>query len=178
MDLVHILAFQTLKFWKSLRQSNNTTIIILSYVLVGNVIIWYYWEHIHALLLISLAPWSVRFLSIIPVSVLHVSYWLFFFFFFCAFVCCLSFICCVGLLLPTWRINVFIISCRRQCCRFRHNNSVGVDTGFVAHRLCDCVNTTTDQIQTSQATDRWPPSVNRHINVDFICVHIYFRLLF
>jgi len=26
MDLVHILAFQTLKFWKSLRQSNNTTL--------------------------------------------------------------------------------------------------------------------------------------------------------
>jgi len=75
-----------------------------------------------------------------------------FFLLFCIFVYCLSFIRCV--LLPTWRINVFIISCRRQCCRFRHNNSVGVDTGFVAHRLCDCVNTTTDQIQTSQATDR------------------------
>jgi len=26
MDLVHILAFQTFKFWKSLRQSNNTTL--------------------------------------------------------------------------------------------------------------------------------------------------------
>ena len=26
MDLVHILAFETLKFWKSLRQSNNGTL--------------------------------------------------------------------------------------------------------------------------------------------------------
>jgi len=26
MDLVHILAFQTLKFWKSLRQSSNSTL--------------------------------------------------------------------------------------------------------------------------------------------------------
>ena len=26
MDLVHILGFQTLKFWKRLRQSNNTTL--------------------------------------------------------------------------------------------------------------------------------------------------------
>ena len=68
--------------------------IIHSCVLVGNVIIWYYWEHIHVLLLTALASWSVRFLSIIPVSVLHLRLlidWLFFFSFLC-FVYCFSFI--------------------------------------------------------------------------------------
>ena len=37
------------------------------------MIIWYYWEHTHVLLQTALVSWSVRFLSIILLSVLHVK---------------------------------------------------------------------------------------------------------
>jgi len=73
MNLAHILAFHTLKFWESRWQSNNTTLyILLLCVLVRNVIIWFYWEHTYGILLTVLVFWSVRFLNIISVSVLHV----------------------------------------------------------------------------------------------------------
>ena len=77
MDLVHILAFQALKFWKSLMQSTNRTLpstlkFIFTCVLGENVTIWFYCERIIVLQLRVLVYWRVKFLSIIPVFVLHV----------------------------------------------------------------------------------------------------------
>jgi len=71
------------------------------------VIIWSYWEHIHLILLTVLVFWSVRFLSIIPVSVLHVRLlinWLLF----CIVIWCFLLCVCVYF---CWHgeINVFII---------------------------------------------------------------------
>jgi len=71
MDLVHILAFQALKFWKSLMQSTNRTV-TPSCVLGKNVTIWFYCERTIVLQLRVLVYWRVKFLSIIPVFVLHV----------------------------------------------------------------------------------------------------------
>ena len=46
---------------------------ILSCVLVRNVIIWSYWEHSNVVLHTALVSGSVKFMSIIPVYVLHVN---------------------------------------------------------------------------------------------------------
>ena len=147
VDLVHVLAFQVLKFWKSLRQSTNGTLYSTSMCFGKER------EIYSCVTRTSLVSWDVRFLNIILVSVLHVtllSDWLFFlclilctFVGFCVFVCtvfcvCLSVCVYFRVFLPIYRINVFIMKTARHSLRFSENCNID-KTSWIKPTLADCV---------------------------------------